>query len=76
MALDVMKNEMVALARRHVTESHAIVKRQRLRVQRLAAAGRSIEDAERALRLFENTLALFEIRLHNVTKGADQDRWA
>jgi len=76
MTLDVMKNEMVALAKHHVTESHAIVERQRLRVQRLAAGGRTIEDAERTLRLFENTLALFEKRLHDPTKGADYGRRA
>ena len=70
MTLDIMKDEMVALAKHHVTESRAIVERQRLRLQRLAAAGRSIEDAERALRLFENTLAIFEKRLHDLTKGA------
>jgi len=74
MTLDVMKDEMVALARRHVTEVRAIVGRQRLRVQKLAFAGQSIEDAARALRLFESTLAIFERRLHNLTKGADHRR--
>ena len=76
MTLDVMKNEMVALARRHVIEARAIVEHQRLRVQRLAAAGRSIEDAERTLRLFESTLAIFEKHLHDLTKGADYGRSA
>jgi hypothetical protein len=76
MTLDVMKNEMVALARRHVTKGRAIVEHQRLRVQRLASAGRSIEDAGRALRLFESTLAIFEKRLHDLTKGADHGRTA
>jgi len=69
-----MKDEMVALARHHVTEGRAIVERQRLRVQRLASAGRSIEDADRTLRLFESALALFERRLHDLAKGADHER--
>jgi hypothetical protein len=74
MTLDVMKSEMVALARRHVIEGRAIVERQRLRVQRLASAGRSIKDAERTLRIFESALATFEKRLHDLTKGADHER--
>ena len=76
MTLDVMKNEMVALARRHVIEARAIVEHQRLRVQRLAAAGRSIEDADRTLELFESTLAIFERHLNNLTKGTDHGRGA
>jgi hypothetical protein len=76
MTLDVMKNEMVALARRHIIEARAIVEHQRLRVQRLASAGRSIEDAKRTLELFERTLAIFEKHLHDLTKGADHGRRA
>ena len=76
MTLDAMKNEMVALVRHHVIEGRAIVECQRQRVQRLGSAGRSIEDAERALRVFENTLVVFEIRPHDLTKGAEHDRRA
>ena len=43
------KAEMVALARRHVIDGRAIVKRQMLRVRALADAGHSTEDAERLL---------------------------
>jgi len=65
------KAEMVALARRHVIDGRAIVKRQMLRVRALADAGHSTEDAERLLCLFEDTLAIFERHLHDLTKGAD-----
>jgi len=32
--------------------------------------------AERTLYLFESTLAIFEKHLHNLTKGADHERWS
>ena len=69
-----MEDDMVALARRHVTEGRAVVERQRLRVQELASAGHSTEDAERLLCLFEDTLAIFEKYLHDLTKGTDHKR--
>jgi len=66
-----MEDDMVALARRHVPDGCAVVERQRLRVQKLASAGHSTEDAERMLCLFESTLEIFEKHLHDLTKGAD-----
>ena len=68
------KAEMVALARRHVRDGRAVVERQKLRVKRLADAGQSTEDAERMLCLFEDTLAIFEKHLHDLTKGTDHKR--
>jgi len=70
------KAEMVALARRHVTEGRAVVERQRLRVQKLASASHSTEDAKRMLHFFEDTLAIFEKHLRDLTEGANHGRRA
>lgn len=50
-------------ATRHVTEGRRIVAEQRARVDRLRATGRDTYGAEQELRLFEDSLAIFEDHL-------------
>jgi hypothetical protein len=51
-------DELLDLARRHVTEGRRIVLRQRALVHGMKAHGRDTAEAERTLRLFEDSLLI------------------
>jgi hypothetical protein len=61
--------DALTLARRHVTKGRKIVARQHQIVRALERAGLDSTGAKNTLRLFEDTLRIFEKDLQSLTSG-------
>jgi hypothetical protein len=64
---------LLALARRHVRDGRRIVVRQRAMVHGLKAQGRNTTDAERTLRLFEDSLLILGEHLSAIEVATGSD---
>jgi hypothetical protein len=67
------EDELLDIARRHVTEGRRIVMRQRAVAHSMKARGRQTTDAERTLRLFEDSLLILEEHLHAIEAARGTD---
>jgi hypothetical protein len=65
--------ELLDLARRHVAEGRRIVVRQGAVVHALKAQGRNTRDADRTLRLFEDSLLILEEHLSAIEAATGSD---
>jgi hypothetical protein len=65
-AADEPNESLLEVARRHVLDGRQLVASQRLRVERLRAAGRNTDSAERILGLFEKSQDIFERHLRDL----------